>query len=185
MLSKCFIGYFLAGLLAVIGLVAPSVVRAQATTVYIIRHAEKELTPGLADPPLTVAGEARARALSAALGQAKPAALFTTDTKRTRATLAPLAVASGLVPQVYAAPDPAALAARIRQEYAGRAVVVVGHSNTLLPLITALGATAQVASISDEEYDNLFVVRLPKRAGRPAAVVRRRYGAAAQAAVAR
>jgi len=174
MLLRQLLGLGLAGLFALAGSERPAAAQGRATTVYVVRHAEKDLTPGLADPPLTAAGQARAQALPAALGRrARPAALFTTDTRRTRATLAPLAAATGLVPQVYDAP--VALAARVRQEFAGRTVVVVGHSNTLLPLVAALGAPPPVAAIGDAEYDHLFVVRVPARG--PATVARRRYGA--------
>ena len=149
-----------------------------ATTIYLVRHAEKDLTPGLADPPLTSAGEARARLLARRLARRHPAALFTTDTRRTRATLAPLAQATGLAPLVYRAQEPAALAARLGQDYAGRTVVVVGHSNTLLPLLAALGVAALPAEIKDDEFDYLFRVRL--RAGQPARLTVSRYGAAAR-----
>ncbi|WP_426059362.1 SixA phosphatase family protein [Hymenobacter sp. B1770] len=147
---------FLAGLLAVAA--ARPAAKPPVTTVYIMRHAEKDLTPGLADPLLTPVGEARARALHQQLRRVKPAALFTTDTKRTRATLAPLAAATKLMPQVYDAP--AALAEQIRRNYVGKTVVVVGHSNTLLPLVTSLGAQAPLSEIKDEEYSYLFEVRI-------------------------
>ncbi|WP_071892655.1 histidine phosphatase family protein [Hymenobacter sp. PAMC 26628] len=146
-----------------------------ALTVYVVRHAEKDLTPGLPDPPLTAAGQARAQALAGALRRAHPAALFTTNTRRTRATLAPLAAATGLAPRLYDAKQPGALADTLRRAYAGRAVVVVGHSNTLLPLLAALGAPAPVAEISDDEYSYLFEVRVPAQG--PATVRVRHYGA--------
>ncbi|MGI4819569.1 MAG: histidine phosphatase family protein [Janthinobacterium lividum] len=149
------------------------------TTIYLVRHGEKDLTPGVADPALTPAGEARAQALSRQLARRHPAALFTTDTRRTRTTLAPLAQATNLTPLVYDAKQPDALATRIQQEYAGRTVVVVGHSNTLLPLLKALGVTELVAEIKDEEYDHLFKVEL--RPGKPAALKVSRYGATPQA----
>ncbi|MFD1470112.1 histidine phosphatase family protein [Hymenobacter caeli] len=144
-------------------------------TVYLVRHAEKDLAPGLADPPLTAAGQARACALARALRRAHPAALFTTNTLRTRATLAPLAAATGLAPRPYDARQPRALADTLRRAYAGRAVVVVGHSNTLLPLIAALGAPLPVPEIGDAEYRYLFEVRVPARG--PATVRVRHYGA--------
>ena len=146
-----------------------------ATTIYLVRHAEKALTPGLTDPPLTSTGDARAQALAKKLAAKHPAALFTTDTRRTRATLAPLAQATGLTPLVYSAQDPAALAARLAREYAGRTVVVVGHSNTLLPLLAALSVQAPMQEIKDEEFDYLFKVKL--RAGQPAVLKVSRYGA--------
>lgn len=94
-----------------------------ALTVYLVRHAEKVLTPGLADPPLTAAGETRAQALARTLRRARPAALFTTNTRRARATLAPLA-ATGLAPRVYDAGQPQPLAdtpaPRLRRAGGGR-----------------------------------------------------------------
>ncbi len=146
-----------------------------ALTVYLVRHAEKALTPGLADPPLTAAGQARAQALARTLRRAHPAALFTTNTRRARATLGPLATATGLAPCVYDAGQPQALADTLRRAYTGRAVVVVGHSNTLLPLLTALGvAPLPLPEIGDAEYSYLFEVRVPAQG--PATVRVRHYG---------
>ncbi len=145
------------------------------TTIYLVRHGEKDPTPGVADPLLTPAGEARAQALRKKLAGKHPAALFTTDTRRTRATLAPLAQATGLTPLVYSPKDPDALAIRLYKEYAGRTVVVVGHSNTLLPLLAALGVKAPMQEIKDEEFSYLFRVEL--REGQPAKLKVSQYGA--------
>lgn len=130
------------------------------TTVYLVRHAEKDSTSNPADPALSAVGRVRAQALSRLLARRHPAALFTTNTARTRATLAPLAAATKLEPQVYDAKETTALAVRLRKEYAGKVVVVVGHSNTLLPLIESLGGTPPVEEIGDNEYDYLFTVRI-------------------------
>jgi broad specificity phosphatase PhoE len=147
------------------------------TTVYIVRHAEKDLTPGLADPLLTPAGEQRALALRDKLRQQPVAAIFTTDTKRTRATVAPLAAALRLTPEGYEAKNQAALAARIRGEYAGKTVLVVGHSNTILETAEALGAARPVPAIADAEYGYLLEVRVPATGAATATV--RQYGAVA------
>lgn len=147
---------------------------APPTVVYLVRHGEKDLTPGLTDPLLTTAGEARAQALADRLTRQRPAALFTTNTHRTRATLGPLALAAHLTPLVYSAQAPAALAARISQEYPGKTVVVVGHSNTLLPLLAALGVREVVPELKDDEYDNLYKVTL--RAHKPARLEVGHYG---------
>ncbi|GAA4505927.1 hypothetical protein GCM10023172_34490 [Hymenobacter ginsengisoli] len=163
-----------------LGLAAGAAAKPPRTIIYLVRHAEKDLTPGLADPPLTPAGETRAQLLAQRLRRQHPAALFTTDTRRTRATLAALAQATGLTPEVYSAKEPAALASRLRQDYAGKTVVVVGHSNTLLPLLAALGVAPLPAEIRDEEYNYLFKVTL--REGQPARLEMSRYGAAPQAA---
>ena len=175
-MQKRFLLWALWGLV-VLALAWPAVARqalTPPTVVYLVRHAEKTTVPGLSDPPLTPAGAARARQLSHELAPLQPAALFTTDTRRTRATLAPLAQAVQLSPQLYDAQKPAALAARISRDYAGDTVVVVGHSNTLLPLLKALGAQPPVAEIKDNEFDYLFEVSM--QPGKPSRVKVSRYG---------
>jgi broad specificity phosphatase PhoE len=99
-------------------------------------------------------------ALRQQLVKRRPDVLFTTDTKRTRSTLAPLAAATKLEPLVYNPRETTALAQRLRQEFMGKTVVVVGHSNTLLPLIESLGGTPPVEKIADNEFDFLFTVRI-------------------------
>ena len=64
------------------------------------------------------------------------------------------------------------LAARIRQEYAGKMVIVVGHSNTLLSCIAVLGGASSIKEISDKEYSNLFTVRIPDGSTPPTVTVR-------------
>ena len=161
-----------------LGLVAsgPAAAKPPVTTIYLVRHAEKDPTAGANDPALTPAGEARARLLAQRLARRHPAALFTTDTRRTRATLAPLALAVGLVPERYDAQHPDALAIHIYQDFVGKTVVVVGHSNTLLPLLKALGVQPAITEIKDAEYDYLFQVAL--RPNEPARLKVSRYGAA-------
>lgn len=169
-LSHCRL--LLAGLATLLGSAAvqaqtpdrPAKARPGVTTVYLVRHAEKDSTANPADPALSTVGQVRAQALRQLLTRRHPVALFTTDTRRTRATLAPLAEALKLEPQVYNPKETTALAVRIRQEYAGKTVVVVGHSNTLLPLIESLGGTPPVEEIGENEYDYLFTVRIAEGA---------------------
>lgn len=142
------------------------------TTIYLVRHAEKDTTPGLADPPLSGAGTQRALALSDTLKSFPIAAIFTTATTRTRSTVAPLAETLKLAPQEYDPRQSAALVQRIKEKYRGKVVVVVGHSNTLLPLIQALGATPPVREIAETDYSYLFEVDLPNGMA-PIASVRR------------
>ena len=144
------------------------------TTVYIVRHAEKD-TAAAADPSLSAVGQVRAQALRQLLLRRAPAALFTTDTRRTRATLAPLAEALKLEPQVYDPRRGRDLADRILKDYAGKPVVIVGHSNTVLSLIDDFGAVPPVDEIADSEYDYLFIVRVAP--GAMPTVEMRGYGA--------
>ena len=144
------------------------------TTVILVRHAEKATAPA-ADPPLTRAGEARARALLDAVRDAGVGAIITTQFERTRATAAPAAAALGINPEVVTATGRTHaedVAAAIRK-HAGQTVLVVGHSNTVPDIIHALGAA--VPPICDEEYDNLYVVELPPTGA--ARVIMAKYGA--------
>jgi broad specificity phosphatase PhoE len=150
-----------------------------ATTIFIVRHAEKDLTPGVADPGLTPEGQRRAEALSDTLRKYPVAALYTTDTARTRATIAPLAARLGMEPQVYDSSQPAVLAKRLREQHRGQTVVVVGHSNTVLPLIEALGVARPVPELTDADYDYLFEVTLSPEG--TASVQAHYYGAPAHA----
>lgn len=168
-------GLLLAPLVLLLSCASSRPTAASETTVYIVRHAEKETTPGLADPPLMPEGQQRAVALREQLGKRPIAAIFTTNTLRTRTTASPLAESLKLAPQVYDARQLGALAQRIKSAYAGKTVVVIGHSNTILETAEALGATRPVATVSDAEYDYLFEVKLPATGA--ATVTAQRYGA--------
>ncbi|KAA9339720.1 histidine phosphatase family protein [Hymenobacter busanensis] len=152
---------------------------AASTIVYLVRHGEKDTALDPKDPPLTAAGAQRALALRDSLQRRPVTAIFSTDTKRTRATVQPLAEAKKLDVQTYDAKPVglAALAKQIRTLPRGKAVVVVGHSNTVLETIEALGAPRPVPSIADSEFNYLFEVTIPSN-DRPATARALRYGAA-------
>jgi len=150
--------------------------RAIFTTVYVVRHAEKDLTPNLPDPLLTPAGQARAQALHDSLRRKPLTAVFSTATTRTRTTAAPLAEALKLPIQDYDAKQLQTLVHRIRSGYPGQQVLVVGHSNTILETVEAFGAPRPVPTIGDDEYDYLLEVRVPRDSMVAATAVARRYG---------
>lgn len=136
-------------------------------TVFVVRHAEKISNE---DERLTEAGKARGQRLARMLADAGIAAVYSTDTERTRGTAGPLAEARKLPVTIY--DKPKALAEKLRTEHKEDAILVVGHSNTVPKLLEALGC-AESVSIADDEYDNLFVV-VPEDDG-PATLVRLRY----------
>lgn len=148
-------------LLAVLaGCAAPTRAAApvEVTTVYVVRHAEKATEPK-EDPPLTEAGAARAQGLVRELAAQTISAVLSTDTTRTRATAAPLVAKLGLTTELVDA-KPAAVAQRVLSAHRGQTVVVIGHSNTVTGIVAALGAV-EPPEISDDEFDNLYVVRVP------------------------
>jgi broad specificity phosphatase PhoE len=147
---------------------------AEPTTVILVRHAEKAAAPA-DDPPLTKAGEARAKALATIARDAGVTAIITTQFARTRATARPAADALHITPEVVSAGGAQHVqdVARAIGSHTGGVVLVVGHSNTIPAIIAALGAP-QPPPICDSEYDDLYVVTIP--ANGSAHVIRARYG---------
>ena len=147
------------------------------TTVILVRHAEKASQDE--DPPLSAAGEQRAKDLARTLAGVKFDAIYTTQYKRTQGTAAPLAEALKITPVVRNAGGTYAadIAKHIRATHAGQTVLVVGHSNTTVEVMRAFGAS-NLAAIPESEYDNLFV--LTDVEGAEPKVVSLRYGAVAR-----
>jgi phosphohistidine phosphatase SixA len=148
-----------------------------AQTVILVRHAEKADVPGN-DPPLSEAGSARAEALQAALQHANVRHVIVTSRRRTTLTAAAVIAAQHLQPVVIPYGDGdsaqvAAVAAAVRRIPAGDAVLVVGHSNTVPPIIAALGGPA-LPDLCDASYSTIFVLELGSS---PMQLVRAHYGA--------
>jgi broad specificity phosphatase PhoE len=133
------------------------------TLVFLVRHAEKAATPA-DDPPLTSAGEARATVLAETLASAGVGAIISTPYLRTRGTADPLAKQLNLAVETVAVAGGVAAHARAVADavlkHSGKAVLVVGHSNTIPAIAAALGAP-RVPDLCDEEYDQIFVVEVP------------------------
>ena len=150
---------------------------AQPSLVVLVRHGEKA-TVGGSDPSLSEAGVARAQALAGALTMLTPNAIVVSSLKRTGETAAVVVAKTGVVPTVIpidggGAAHVAAVAAAVR---AARGIVlVVGHSNTVPAIVTALGGPP-LPDLCDASYATLFVLT-PGQAGAAAQVVRAQYGA--------
>lgn len=130
---------------------------AAPTTIYVVRHAEKDTSDAKdEDPALTPAGEARAEALRALLEGQEVDALYTTKYIRNKNTLQPLADERQLEMQQYEAHNFENLKKQLLEQHRGETVVVVGHSNTVLPIIEAFGAARPVEEIPESEYNFLF-----------------------------
>ena len=140
---------------------------AKATTVFLVRHAEKADVPG-SDPPLSEAGRARAEALARLLQSAGVKAVLTSQFQRTQQTAEPLAkrlgVAASAVPLAVKTSNPREVTEESIREltkrveaHAGGAVLIVGHSNSVPEVIRALGGDV-VPKIDEGSFDDLFVV---------------------------
>jgi broad specificity phosphatase PhoE len=147
------------------------------TPVYLLRHAEKGYGT---DPNLTPAGQARAEELRRILENVFVAAVYSTDTNRTRQTAQPLAAHKGLTTVIY---SDSSVAGTILAHHEEQIVVVVGHSNTVPQLITAFGGTTPYSLIPGNEFDNLFLLIVEEEKGFGSGTVRKtkvfhmKYGA--------
>lgn len=162
---------------ALASIASPSVVMAQPTLVILVRHGEKQPTPA-DDPSLSAAGVARGTALDAALAFTSPTTIVVSTRKRTVETAAAVMARTGVRPTVIpldggGAAHVRAVAAAVQQ--ATGVVLVVGHSNTVPAIVTALGGPA-LPDLCDASYATLFLLT-PARNGQPAQVVRSQYGA--------
>ena len=138
-------------------------------TIYIVRHAEKQLEGK--DPELAYVGEVRAKKLAQILEKEAIKRVLTTDYTRTRNTAQPTAAAAGLTLEVYDPKNQDALVADLRASEGN--VLVVGHSNTVSQLANAfVGEGEKFADLTDLEYDYIYVVTLEKNGAK---VVRKTY----------
>jgi 2,3-bisphosphoglycerate-dependent phosphoglycerate mutase len=143
------------------------------TTVYIVRHADKDGSG--ADPQLSPAGLQRAQTLAYMLKQDKVKAVFVTNKLRSRQTGEPVALDSGVALQEYS--DANAVADLILANHEGKRVLVVAHSDTVKLVAARLTASLAVpaANILEHQYDRFYVVH---RNGPKGHLDRLRYGVA-------
>lgn len=140
------------------GAAAPAA--AMPDVVVLVRHAEK--ADAGKDPALSEAGLLRARALMPALAGLRVNTVITTQYRRTKDTAAPIAAQLGLAPQVIETrpgdlPGHVQAVADAVRAQSG-AVLVVGHSNTLMPLLAALGGP-KLADLCETSFHHVFVVQ--------------------------
>jgi broad specificity phosphatase PhoE len=138
-------------------------------TIYIVRHAEKQLEGN--DPELAYVGEVRAKKLAQILEKEAIKRVLSTDYNRTRNTAQPTAAAAGLTLEVYDPKNQETLVADLRTSEGN--VLVVGHSNTVSQLANAfVDEGEKFADLTDLEYDFIYIVTLEKNGAK---VVRKTY----------
>ena len=128
-----------------------------AATFVIVRHAEKS-TDDPQDPSLSETGKTRAQSLARLLEDAPLSAAYATGFRRTQQTAQPAADAHGVKITIYDAKLPATtFAAQLRAAHAHGTVLVVGHSNTVPDIVSALSGQP-VDAMSDDQYDLVYRV---------------------------
>jgi len=134
------------------------------TTIYIVRHAEKDVSdPKNQDPELNIEGRERAEALAIKLKDTKLDAAFATKYKRTRQTASYSAKSNKLEIQTYDAQDFRGMSELIKTKHSGHKVLIVGHSNTVLELLEAFGAQRPLFALADDDYDLFFELTLDSK----------------------
>ena len=151
--------------------------QAPVTKIFIVRHADR--VPNADE--LTPAGLKRALELKRVLGQSKIDSIFSTDFTRTKKTAQPLATSRHLPIGIYS--DATVIIKRVFKYWAGKRVLIVGHSDTVDDLIRECGCTPP-ASIDPQmpitQFDNLFLVivqNIPAQGGLKCEVIQMKYGA--------
>lgn len=128
---------------------------------HLVRHAEKAADPA-GDPELSDAGRARAQRLAVLLQDAPPTAIYSTDYARTRQTAAPTAARYGRDVAIYDARRPVAgFAEELRRRHVdgGDVVLVVGHSNTVSSIASAI-CRCDVPPLREDEYDRWISISI-------------------------
>jgi len=135
----------------------------KSKTIILVRHAEKDVSEGAdeIDPDLSAAGHERAERLLKVVRRFRPGAVYSSNYKRTRETVEPIAKHRGLEIQTY---DPKAQEKLIDQIMSSRTkrFVVAGHSNTV-PLLANLLIKKEIFKpLDDGEYGTIWVIRMKK-----------------------
>jgi 2,3-bisphosphoglycerate-dependent phosphoglycerate mutase len=144
----------------------------RVTTFIVVRHAEKS-TDGTKDPELTAAGSDRANKLVQMLKDVSVSAIFSTDFKRTKNTVMPLATTKGIEVQLYET-FKSKETEDVLKKYAGGTIVICGHSNTVPSIVNQLIGKDEFKNLEDSDYGSLFIVSIVEK-GKPAGVTRLQY----------
>jgi 2,3-bisphosphoglycerate-dependent phosphoglycerate mutase len=144
--------------LAVISVCGVESISAQTKTIVLIRHAEKADATSQ-DPELSDAGKQRAERLIKVGGKYKPGAFYSTNFKRTRDTITPLATKRKKTVEIYDARKPADLVDAIMKSKYKRHIVA-GHSNTIPGLANLIAKKDVFKNLDEPEYGVMWVIRI-------------------------
>ena len=130
---------------------------AQDKTIILVRHAEK--VDASQDPELSAEGKQRAERLAKVVKKYRPGAIYSTDFKRTRDTVAPVATRRKKQIQTYDPKKPDELVSTIMKSDTKR-FLVAGHSNTIPGLANLIGKKELFKNLDDAEYGAIWIIRI-------------------------
>lgn len=131
------------------------------TTIILVRHAEKA-DDGTDNPTLSKEGLLRSIQLAYMLRADSVAAVFSTDYERTIKTAEPTANFHDVPIRKYFASNQELFLNNLLQQYRGKTVLVVGHSNTIPNLLNIL-TNGNHWKIKDYVYNDFFVVNVIRK----------------------
>jgi len=136
-------------------------------TIILLRHAEKDLSGGAEnpDPMLSAEGRERAGRLVKTIKKYKPRAIYSSNYKRTQATVTPLAekTISGyrLPIQFYDHRKLDEFVNRLLSSNA-KTIVVAGHNTTTPALANLLVKQNKYKALDESEYDKIWIIEIKK-----------------------
>lgn len=131
----------------------------QVLTLILLRHAEK--VDDSRDPELSKIGLERAKQLEILMRDTAIQQIHSSDFKRTRDTVAPLAEKRNIEVAKY---DPRKLQAFAENLKTKSGVhLIVGHSNTTPELVELLGGAPGEAIDEASEFDRLYILTVPEK----------------------
>ncbi|MBT3242250.1 MAG: histidine phosphatase family protein [Bacteroidetes bacterium] len=133
-------------------------------TIYLVRHAEKELvSDNPRNPALTECGKQRAESLANFLNAVELDAIYSTNYTRTRSTAQPTAKKQELEIITY---NPRELESFANRLIEGKEdVLVVGHSNTT-GVLAGLLTGEEIGAFDEEIYNRIYQVVMYRKTGR-------------------
>ncbi len=138
---------------------ANTVEETNITTLYLIRHSEKDRSnPENVDPELTQDGLGRAMHWAEILEDVELDAIYSTDYNRTSMTAAPISVKQNIDVTYYNVED--ITSEQFLADNINKNVLVVGHSNSTPELVNKLIGHDKYSSIDDHENGVLFIVKI-------------------------
>ena len=135
-----------------------SIAYTQDKTIILVRHAEK-VDATSQDPELSAEGKQRAERLVKVAGKYKPGGFYSTNFKRTRETLAPLAAKRKKQVETYDPRNQQALVDAIMKSPFKRHIVS-GHSNTVPGLANLIAKKDVFKNLDESEYGVFWVIRI-------------------------
>ena len=138
-----------------------SALYAQNKLIILVRHAEKAAleSAGNPDPELSEAGKQRAERLVKVIGRYRPGAVYSTNYRRTRDTVTPIANKRKKPVQIYDPSRPQDLLAEIMSSKTKR-FVIAGHSNTVPGLANLITKKDIFKNLQESEYTVIWLIRI-------------------------